>query len=170
MLTAGPEGDTEGGDLSAKESRVLDVLVSSVQASALPIWILGGAVTASGRILADKHWYDIPIQESHEDTCSVCTGSLYNQCMTCRFATVLWVNTEASCAGCQTQWRGHALASLWCPLLLMCARRCVHEMRVRYARRCAHEITNWNSGLINMVCTNQLLEQLYAVANLQQLM
>ncbi len=35
---------------------MLDVLVSAVQASALPLWILGGAVTASGRILADVHW------------------------------------------------------------------------------------------------------------------
>ena len=54
---AGPEGDTEGGDLNAREGRLLDILVSAVQASALPVWILGGAVTASGRILADVHWY-----------------------------------------------------------------------------------------------------------------
>lgn len=52
----GPEGDTKGGDLNAKESRVLDVLVSAIQKSSLPVWILGGAVTASGRILADVHW------------------------------------------------------------------------------------------------------------------
>ncbi len=39
---------------------MLDVLVSAVQASALPVWILGGAVTASGRILADVHWYETP--------------------------------------------------------------------------------------------------------------
>ena len=39
---------------------MLDVLVSAVQASALPVWILGGAVTASGRILADVHWYGTP--------------------------------------------------------------------------------------------------------------
>ncbi|BDA46749.1 hypothetical protein COCOBI_09-2020 [Coccomyxa sp. Obi] len=56
LCVAGPEGDTEGGDLTAKESRILDVLVSAVQASALPLWILGGAITASGRILADVHW------------------------------------------------------------------------------------------------------------------
>ncbi len=58
LRNAGPEGDTEGGDLNAREGRLLDALVSTVQVSALPIWILGGLVTASGRILADVHWYD----------------------------------------------------------------------------------------------------------------
>ncbi|EIE19705.1 hypothetical protein COCSUDRAFT_58438 [Coccomyxa subellipsoidea C-169] len=56
LCVAGPEGDTEGGDLNAREGRLLDALVSTVQVSALPIWILGGLVTASGRILADVHW------------------------------------------------------------------------------------------------------------------
>ena len=57
MLAAGPRGDTEGGEMSAKESRALDAAVDAVRSRAVPLWALGGAVTAGGRILADVHWW-----------------------------------------------------------------------------------------------------------------
>lgn len=139
MPTAGPEGDTEGGDLDAKESRVLDVLVSSVQASALPIWILGGAVTASGRVLADIHWYDIPTKNLMKANAVSALDLLTTDAGTCRFATVLWTDAESYCAGCQTQWRAHALAFLWCQLPQM------------FAGRCVHEITIWDSQLYALI-------------------
>ena len=53
---AGPEGDTEAGDLNRRQSRKLDRAVTAVQESRLALWVLGGGVTAGGRILADVHW------------------------------------------------------------------------------------------------------------------
>lgn len=56
VIFAGPEGDTEGGDLRPKESRVLDRLMDTIQRNALLLWLVGGSVTAAGRVLADVHW------------------------------------------------------------------------------------------------------------------
>ena len=55
-LHAGPEGDTKGGDLTEKEGRALDRLVERIQDSAVALWVLGGAITAFGRVFADVHW------------------------------------------------------------------------------------------------------------------
>ena len=52
----GPEGDTEGGDLTEREGRALDRLVERIQDSAVVLWLLGGGMTAIGRIFADVHW------------------------------------------------------------------------------------------------------------------
>lgn len=57
LSSAGPEGNTEGGDLTEKEGRALDRLVSRIQDAAVPLWVVGGAITAAGRVLADVHWY-----------------------------------------------------------------------------------------------------------------
>lgn len=53
---AGPEGDTEGGDLTEREGRALDRIVERIQDNALALWVLGGAATACGRVFADVHW------------------------------------------------------------------------------------------------------------------
>ena len=53
---AGPAGDTEGGDLTEREGRKLDRLVERIQDSAVLLWVLGGTMTACGRVLADVHW------------------------------------------------------------------------------------------------------------------
>ena len=55
-MHAGPEGDTKGGDLTEKEGRALDRLVERIQDSAVALWVLGGAMTAFGRVFADVHW------------------------------------------------------------------------------------------------------------------
>ena len=55
-VCAGPEGDTEGGDLTEREGRALDRLVERIQDSAVVLWLLGGGMTAIGRVFADVHW------------------------------------------------------------------------------------------------------------------
>lgn len=55
-MHTGPEGKTEDGDLNRRQSRRLDRAVTAVQENALALWVLGGGVTAGGRILADVHW------------------------------------------------------------------------------------------------------------------
>jgi hypothetical protein len=42
--------------LQAKDGRVLDAIVEAVQRNALLLWIAGGSITATGRVLADVHW------------------------------------------------------------------------------------------------------------------
>ena len=86
--SAGPEGDTEGGDLTEREGRALDRLVERIQDSAVAIWLLGGSMTAMGRIFADVHWYAPRILLMHADSLPP-SFSLAKPLLTCYIGTLL---------------------------------------------------------------------------------
>ena len=77
-LCTGPEGDTEGGDLTEREGRALDRLVERIQDSATALWLLGGSMTAMGRIFADVHWCALRIMRMKR-ACRLSNGFLQHK-------------------------------------------------------------------------------------------